>query len=69
MYYNLNIYELILVDLDSTDSTLQILKTFANDFAFVKVLTLEDYKILLDKIKKYQNLTFLLQVFLYLKDF
>ena len=42
LYYNLNI-----VDLDSTDNTLNILKTFSKDFDFIKVLTLNEYKELL----------------------
>ena len=52
LYYNLNVYELILVDLGSTDSTMKILNNFANDFSFIKVMTLEDYKLLLNEIKK-----------------
>ena len=32
LYYNLNISEIIIVDLDSTDNTLNILKTFSKDF-------------------------------------
>lgn len=47
LYYNLNISEIIIVDLDSTDNTLNILKTFFNDFDFIKVLTLNEYKELL----------------------
>lgn len=39
LYYNLNISEIIIVDLDSTDNTLNILKTFSKDFDFIKVLT------------------------------
>ena len=39
LYYNL--------DLDSTDNTLNILKTFSKDFDFIKVLTLNEYKELL----------------------
>ena len=44
---NLNISEIIIVDLDSTDNTLNILKTFSKDFDFIKVLTLNEYKELL----------------------
>ena len=47
LYYNLNISEIIIVDLDSTDNTLNILKTFSKDFDFIKVLTLNEYKELL----------------------
>ncbi len=47
LYYNLSIPEIIIVDLDSTDNTLNILRTFANDFYFISVLTLEEYKNLL----------------------
>ena len=42
-----NISEIIIVDLDSTDNTLNILKTFSKDFDFIKVLTLNEYKELL----------------------
>lgn len=44
LYYNLSIPEIIIVDLDSTDNTLNILRAFSNDFYFIKVLTLDEYK-------------------------
>lgn len=47
LYYNLSIPEIIIVDLDSTDNTLNILRTFSKDFYFIKVLTLEEYKAIL----------------------
>ncbi|MDO4392676.1 MAG: glycosyltransferase [Clostridium sp.] len=47
LYYNLNIPEIIIVDLDSTDNTLNILHTFAKDFNFITVLSLEEYSSLL----------------------
>ena len=47
LYYNLNIPEVIVVDLDSTDNTLDILRTFAKDFNFITVLSLEEYTSLL----------------------
>ena len=42
LYYNLNISEIIIVDLDSTDNTLNILKTFSKDFDFIKVRDMND---------------------------
>ena len=48
LYYNLSIPEVIIVDLDSTDNTLNILRTFSKDFYFITVLTLEEYLALLD---------------------
>ncbi len=47
LYYNLNIPEVIVVDLDSTDNTLDILRAFAKDFNFITVLSLEEYTSLL----------------------
>lgn len=47
LYFNLSIPEVIIVDLDSTDNTLNILRTFSKDFYFIKVLTLEEYKSIL----------------------
>lgn len=47
LYYNLSIPEVIVVDLDSTDNTLDILRAFANDFNFITVLSLEEYTSLL----------------------
>lgn len=47
LYYNLNIPEVIIVDLDSTDNTLNILRKFAKDFYFINVLTFDEYKYLL----------------------
>ena len=47
LYYNLSIPEVVIVDLDSTDNTLNILRTFSKDFHFIKVLTLYEYKDLL----------------------
>lgn len=47
LYCNLNIPEVIVVDLDSTDNTLNILRTFAKDFNFITVLSLEEYTSLL----------------------
>ena len=44
LYYNLDISEILVVDLDSTDNTLGILKAFSKDFNFVKVLTYDEYK-------------------------
>ena len=40
LYYNLNISEIIIVDLDSTDNTLNILKTFSKDFDFIKAFSI-----------------------------
>ena len=45
--FGINISEIIIVDLESTDNTLNILKTFSKDFDFIKVLTLNEYKELL----------------------
>ncbi len=47
LYYNLDIPEILIVDLDSTDNTLNILKQFAKDFYFINVLTFDEYKSLL----------------------
>ena len=47
LYYNLSIPEVIIVDLDSTDNTLNILRAFSRDFCFIKVLTFEEYKSML----------------------
>ena len=47
LYYNLDIPEILIVDLDSTDNTLNILKQFAKDFYFINVLTFDEYKCLL----------------------
>lgn len=47
LYYNLSIPEVIVVDLDSTDNTLDILHAFAKDFNFITVLSLEEYTSLL----------------------
>ena len=47
LYYNLNIPEIIIVDLDSTDNTIKVLKEFAKDFYFITVLTFDEYKNLL----------------------
>lgn len=47
LYCNLSIPEILIVDLNSTDNTLNILRTFSKDFNFITVLTLEDYKTLL----------------------
>lgn len=47
LYSTMNITDIIIVDLNSTDKTLEILKTFSQDFEFVKVLTLDEYKSLL----------------------
>lgn len=47
LYYNLDIPEIIIVDLDSTDATLNILRKFAKDFYFINVLTFDEYKALL----------------------
>lgn len=47
LYYNLNIPEVIIVDLDSTDNTLNILRAFSKDFYFIKVLTFKEYQSLL----------------------
>ena len=44
LYYNLDISEILVVDLDSTDNTLGILKAFSKDFNFVKVLSYDVYK-------------------------
>lgn len=44
LYYNMSIPEVIVVDMDSTDNTLNILRTFSKDFYFINVLTLEEYK-------------------------
>lgn len=50
LYYNLSIPEVIVVDLDSTDNTLDILRAFANDFNFITVLSLEEYTSLLSVV-------------------
>ena len=47
LYYNINIPEIIIVDLDSTDNTIKVLKEFAKDFYFITVLTFDEYKNLL----------------------
>lgn len=47
LYYNLSIPEVIIVDLNSSDNTLNILRTFAKDFYFLTVLTLDEYLSLL----------------------
>lgn len=44
LYYNINLPEIIIVDLNSTDKTLDILNKFSQDFSFIKVLTFEEYK-------------------------
>lgn len=41
--YNLNISHIIIVDLNSTDNTLNILDNLTNDYKFIKVLTLNEY--------------------------
>ena len=41
--YNLNVSNIIIVDLNSTDNTLNLLITLTNDFNFIKVLTLDEY--------------------------
>lgn len=48
LYYNLNVPEIIIVDLNSTDNTLNILRAFAKDFHFITVLTFDEYMSLLD---------------------
>lgn len=40
---NLNISNIIIVDLNSTDNTLNLLNTLTKDFNFIKVLTLDEY--------------------------
>lgn len=52
LYYNLSIPEIIIVDLESTDNTLNILHTFSKDFYFIKVLTFEEYKTILSISKQ-----------------
>ena len=52
LYYNLEIPEIIIVDLDSSDNTLNILRKFAKDFYFINVLTLDEYKNLLTMQKE-----------------
>ena len=52
LYYNLNIPEIVIVDLNSTDKTLDILNNFAKDFSFIKVLTLDEYKDILSISKQ-----------------
>lgn len=47
LYYNLSIPEIVIVDLDSTDNTLNILRAFSRDFYFIKVLTFDEYKSIL----------------------
>lgn len=47
LYYNLNIPEIIFVDLNSTDNSLNILRAFEKDFHFITVLTLDEYLSLL----------------------
>ncbi len=54
LYYNLSIPEIIIVDLNSTDNTLNILRAFSKDFYFIKVLTLDEYMSLLN-INKYNK--------------
>lgn len=44
LYYNINLPEIVIVDLNSTDKTLDILNRFSQDFSFIKVLTFEEYK-------------------------
>lgn len=51
LYYNFSIPEVIIVDLGSTDNTLEILKTFSKDFGFINVLTVEEYQ----KIRKLEG--------------
>lgn len=52
LYYNLSIPKMIIVDLDSTDNTLGILRKFAEDFYFINVLTFDEYKSLLTEQKE-----------------
>lgn len=52
LYYNLSIPKIIIVDLDSTDNTLGILRKFAEDFYFINVLTFDEYKSLLTEQKE-----------------
>ena len=52
LYSNLNIPEIVIVDLNSTDKTLDILNNFAKDFSFIKVLTLDEYKDILSISKQ-----------------
>ena len=52
LYYNLDIPEIIIVDLDSTDNTLNILRKFAKDFYFINVLTFDEYKHILTAQKE-----------------
>lgn len=59
LYYNFSIPEILIVDLDSTDNTLNILRAFAKDFYFITVLTLEEYINLLNgNTLSNNNLTF-----------
>lgn len=44
LYSNMDVIDIIIVDLNSTDKTLEILKEFSKDFEFIKVLTLDEYK-------------------------
>lgn len=43
LYYNLSIPQITIVDMDSTDNTLNILRAFSRDFYFIKVLTYDEY--------------------------
>lgn len=52
LYYNIDIPEIIIVDLDSTDNTLNILRKFAKDFYFINVLTFDEYKNILTAQKE-----------------
>ena len=47
LYDNLSIPEIIIVDLNSSDNTLDIIRTFSRDFCFITVLTLDEYMSLL----------------------
>ena len=44
LYYNINFPDIVIVDLNSTDKTLEILNKFSRDFSFIKVLTFDEYK-------------------------
>ena len=44
LYSKMDLIDIIIVDLNSTDKTLEILKEFSKDFEFIKVLTLDEYK-------------------------
>ncbi len=52
LYYNFNIPEIIIVDLNSTDNTLNILNNFAKDFSFITILTLDEYRDILSISKQ-----------------